>query len=122
MIDHFNLPVIELARSRRFYERVLATLGYRFLAQDGEAVGFGTNNWGFGIVVTPSPIPKLHVAFKAQSSGSVDAFFRAALAVGATANGTPGVRSQYDPDYYAGFVLDPDGHNVEAVCRERRVV
>jgi catechol 2,3-dioxygenase-like lactoylglutathione lyase family enzyme len=122
MIDHFNLPVAELARSRRFYERVLATLGYRFLVQDGEAVGFGTNNWGFGIVVAPSPIPKLHVAFKAQSRASVDAFFGAALAVGATANGSPGLRSQYDANYYAGFVLDPDGHNVEAVCRDGRVV
>jgi catechol 2,3-dioxygenase-like lactoylglutathione lyase family enzyme len=117
MIDHFNLPVSELQRSRRFYESVLGTLGFRFLVQDGDAVGFGADSWGFGLVVTPSPIPRLHVAFKAQSRHAVDAFFRAALTAGATRNGDPGLRSQYDADYYAAYVLDLDGHNIEAVCR-----
>ncbi len=79
MIDHFNLPVHDLARSRKFYERVLAP--------------------------------------RARSRNAVDAFYNVALAAGATPNGSPGVRYQYDPQYYAVFVLDPDGHNVEAVCR-----
>jgi catechol 2,3-dioxygenase-like lactoylglutathione lyase family enzyme len=117
VIDHFNLPVLDLARSRRFYERVLAPLDSRFLAEDGQAIGFGSAAWQFGIVATPSPIPKLHVAFRARSRNAVDAFFDEALAAGAKSNGPPGVRQQYDPEYYAAFVLDPDGHNVEAVFR-----
>jgi predicted lactoylglutathione lyase len=117
VIDHFNLPVRDLARSRNFYEQVLVPLEARFLAQDGSAVGFGRHAWEFGIVTMPEPIPKLHVAFQARSRAAVDAFFQAALAAGATANGPPGVRHQYDPQYYAGFVLDPDGHNIEAVFR-----
>jgi catechol 2,3-dioxygenase-like lactoylglutathione lyase family enzyme len=117
MIDHFNLPVLELARSRRFYERVLAPLEVRFLAEDGRAIGFGIDAWQFGIVATPPPFPQLHVAFRARSRSAVDAFFSEALAAGAKSNGPPGVRQQYDPQYYAAFVLDPDGHNVEAVFR-----
>jgi predicted lactoylglutathione lyase len=65
----------------------------------------------------PEPIPRLHVAFQARSRAAVDAFFQAAVAAGATSNGPPGVRRQYDPQYYAAFVLDPDGHNIEAVFR-----
>jgi catechol 2,3-dioxygenase-like lactoylglutathione lyase family enzyme len=117
VIDHFNLPVSDLTRSRLFYESVLVPLGARFVAQDGAAVGFGINNWSFGVVLAPLPITKLHLAFGAQSRRSVDAFFETALANGAVANGSPGVRCQYDPNYYAAYVLDPDGHNVEAVCR-----
>jgi catechol 2,3-dioxygenase-like lactoylglutathione lyase family enzyme len=117
VIDHFNMPVSDLARSRAFYECILAPLGARFVAQDGAAVGFGTSNWSFGVILAPLPITKLHLAFRAQSRISVDAFFEAALANGAVANGSPGVRYQYDLNYYAAFVLDPDGHNVEAVYR-----
>jgi catechol 2,3-dioxygenase-like lactoylglutathione lyase family enzyme len=117
MIDHFNLPVLDLARSRRFFEAVLAPLGFRFLMQDGNAIGFGSGTWGFGIVATPPPIPPIHLAFQARSRALVDAFFRAALAAGVTSNGAPGLRPHYDPNYYAAFVLDPDGHNVEAVYR-----
>jgi len=117
VIDHFNLPVLDLARSRSFYERVLAPLESRFLVEDGQAIGFGGATWQFGIVATPSPIPKLHVAFQARSRDAVDAFYNEALAAGAKSNGCPGVRHQYDPHFYAAFVLDPDGHNVEAVFR-----
>jgi len=117
VLDHFNLPVFDLGRSRRFYERVLAPLESRFFAEDGPAIGFGNSAWQFGIVATPAPISKLHVAFRAPSRNAVDAFFNEALAAGATSNGPPGVRQQYDPQYYAAFVLDPDGHNVEAVFR-----
>ncbi|MBI1817026.1 MAG: VOC family protein [Deltaproteobacteria bacterium] len=119
MIDHFNLPVSDLARSRRFYERVLAPLGFQFLMQDGDAVGFGTDTWRFGIVATLTPFPSLHLAFTAGSRVAVDGFFEAATSLGAQANGPPGIRPHYDPDYYAAFVLDPDGHNIEAVCRKR---
>jgi predicted lactoylglutathione lyase len=117
VIDHFNLPVLDLARSREFYERVLVPLDSRFFAEDGQAIGFGDAAWQFGIVATPAPIPKIHVAFRARSRSAVDAFFNEALAAGAKSNGSPGVRQHYDPQYYAAFVLDPDGHNVEAVFR-----
>jgi catechol 2,3-dioxygenase-like lactoylglutathione lyase family enzyme len=117
MIDHFNLPVSDLERSRRFYEHVLAPLGLRFILQDGSAAGFGTDTWAFGIVVLHEAFPKLHLAFTAHSRAVVDRFFEAALSLGAQSNGAPGLRTQYDPSYYAAFVLDPDGHNIEAVCR-----
>ena len=118
MIDHFNLPVLDLDRSRRFYAQVLVPLGLRFLAQDGDAVGFGNESWTFGIVVASGPLPKLHVAFQARTRGMVDGFYQAALVAGAVPNGSPDLRPQYDPEYYAAFVLDPDGHNIEAVCRK----
>jgi len=119
MIDHVNLPVRDLERSRAFYERVLAPLGFRVLGRDGQAVGFGGDAWAFGIVATPPPLVPLHLAFTAASRAAVDRFYEAALAAGGRSNGTPGLRPAYDPDYYAAFVLDPDGHNVEAVCRAR---
>ena len=117
LIDHFNLPVLDLTRSQGFYTKVLATLGARYLAQDGAAVGYGDGTWAFGIVTAAAPIPRLHVAFQARSRAAVEAFFHAALAAGGKSNGSPGLRRQYDPDYYAAFVLDPDGHNIEAVYR-----
>ena len=119
MIDHFNLPVSDLARSRSFYERVLKPLGLQFLLQDGTAVGFGTDTWRFGIIATPVSFPSLHLAFAACSRVAVDGFFEAATSLGARSNGSPAVRSHYETDYYAAFVLDPDGHNIEAVCRNR---
>jgi predicted lactoylglutathione lyase len=85
--------------------------------QDGNAVGFGTETWRFGIVATVAPFTRLHLAFSASSRRTVDRFFEAAISLGAQSNGPPGVRLQYDADYYAAFVLDPDGHNIEAVCR-----
>jgi len=117
VIDHFNLPVLDPARSREFYVQTLAPLGSRFVAADGQAVGFGGGTWEFGIVAASEPISRLHVAFRARSRGAVDAFYRAALAAGGRSNGPPGVRPQYDAEYYAAFVLDPDGHNIEAVFR-----
>lgn len=119
MIDHFNLPVTDLDRSQTFYERALDPLGLRFLFRDGAASGFGSDAWTFGIVVAAPPVPKIHVAFRAVDRSQVDRFFAAALAVGGTANGAPGIRAGYDPHYYAAFVSDPDGHNVEAVCRRQ---
>lgn len=117
MIDHFNLPVADLQSSRKFYELALQPLEYPFLMQDGAAVGFGRDCWRFGIVQMEGPIPRLHLAFEAASRADVDRFFAAALQAGGRDNGGPGLRSSYDANYYAAFVLDPDGHNIEAVCR-----
>lgn len=117
MIDHFNLPVSDLARSRSFYEGVLEPLGFLVVAQDGQAIGFGAGNWSFGIVATQPPLSRLHLAFIAASRSAVDRFYEAAISLGGRSNGSPGLRPEYDPDYYAAFIIDPDGHNIEAVCR-----
>lgn len=117
IIDHVNIPVAELDRARRFYEAVLAPLGYHPIVQDGRAVGFGGGNWNFGILETRPPFPPLHLAFVAHSRQQVDEFFEVALRAGARSNGEPGLRDSYHPGYYAAFVLDPDGHNIEAVFR-----
>jgi catechol 2,3-dioxygenase-like lactoylglutathione lyase family enzyme len=118
MIDHVNLPVSDLARATRFYTQVLAELGVPPLIVDVNAQGFGHEDWGFGIVATQGPITALHVAFVAPDRPSVDRFHRMAISLGARDNGAPGLRETYDPNYYAAFVIDADGHNVEAVCRK----
>jgi len=117
IIDHFNLPVSDLERSRAFYERILAVFECRALMQDGSAVGFGSECWNFGIVLAPAPVPPIHVAFAARDRNEVERFYAAAIGAGGIDNGAPGIRSHYDTSYYAAFVIDPDGHNVEAVCR-----
>jgi predicted lactoylglutathione lyase len=117
MIDHCNLPVSDLAKSRAFYEAVLATLEFPLLAIDADAAGFGCDSWAFGIVQAELPISRIHVAFKACSHAAVKAFYDAALRAGAQSNGLPGFRPHYGPTYYSAFVYDLDGHNVEAVCR-----
>jgi catechol 2,3-dioxygenase-like lactoylglutathione lyase family enzyme len=123
MIDHIGFPVSDYARSKKFYERALAPLGYALVMevqqdqQDHPAAGFGANGkpdfWIGGEGGLNCPI---HIAITAKDRPSVDAFYRAALAAGGKDNGAPGLRPQYHPDYYAAFVVDPDGHNVEAVC------
>jgi len=118
MIDHFNLPVSDLVRSRAFYEAVLAPLDYKLFATDGDSIGFGRDTWAFGIIKTSESIPKMHLAFIAENRAGVDKFFGAAIAAGGKNNGPPRIRPAYDANYYAAFVLDPDGHNIEAVCRK----
>lgn len=117
MIDHVNIPVTLLARSERFYEAALAALGYAVVGRDGPAVGFGTDSWMFGIEESEGHFPPLHVAFAAPSRDAVRAFHATALAIGGHCNGAPGLRDMYGPDYFAAYVLDPDGHNIEAVFR-----
>ena len=122
MIDHIGFPVSDYARSKAFYEKALVPLGYSLVMEvqqdehDSPAAGFGANGkpdfWigGEGGLERP-----LHVAFAAEDRATVDAFYRAALAAGAKDNGGPGLRPHYHPNYYGAFVLDPDGHNIEAV-------
>jgi len=125
MLDHTGLNVSDYEKSKAFYLKALAPLGYaiikelpRSIAADG-AVGLGVppkpDFWIAG--GTPQP-RRTHVAFRAASRAEVDAFYRAALAAGGRDNGPPGIRAHYHPNYYGAFVLDPDGHNIEAVCHE----
>lgn len=115
MIAHTGLAVRDFGAAKRFYERVLAPLGYSAKMEHGEAAGFNdgrnTDFW-IGKAATVEPT---HVAFEAKSKDEVEAFYRAALAAGGRDNGEPGYRRKYWPGYYAAFVYDLDGHNVEAV-------
>ena len=114
MIAHTTLPVRDYARSKAFYARLLGTLGYWNNMEFGEAAGFNDGkNTDFWIKSSPSIVP-LHLAFEAKNAEEVHAFHAAALAAGARDNGKPGYRD-YWPGYYAAFVHDPDGHNIEAV-------
>lgn len=112
MIEHISLRCRDSRASRRFYEKALGPLGYQMDRKYGDAFGFiqgGRHDFWVtkGKVGTPT-----HVAFHAQDASAVDAFYRAGLAAGGKDNGAPGIRKDYG---YAAFVLDPDGHNVEAV-------
>lgn len=116
VIDHLKLGVSDLARSRAFYLAALTPLGFSELGADEHAVSFGPPGLDDFIVSALVPAaPGLHVAFAAERPEQVDAFHAAALAAGGVDNGPPGPRAQYSPGYYGAFVLDPDGHNVEAV-------
>jgi catechol 2,3-dioxygenase-like lactoylglutathione lyase family enzyme len=123
MIDHIGFSVSDYARAKAFYERALAPLGYKLVmevtAQDtGQpAAGFGSGGKpDFWIGGEGGLNGTLHIAIAADDRGTVDAFYRAAITAGGRDNGAPGLCPQYHPNYYGAFVLDPDGHNVEAVC------
>ena len=110
MFDHVEVPVSDLARSGEFYATVLAPLGLE--ASEGpEMVEFGALT-----LVPGTPTQRMHFAFMAETRDVVDAFHRAGVDAGYRDNGAPGLRD-YAPDYYAAYLLDPDGHNVEAVHR-----
>ena len=111
MFDHVALPVSDLDASSAFYRTVLAPLGFAQSA-DGEYVEFGALSLGRG----EPPRPPLHLAFIAETREAVDAFHAAGIAAGYRDNGPPGIR-EYATDYYAAYLLDPDGHNIEAVHR-----
>jgi catechol 2,3-dioxygenase-like lactoylglutathione lyase family enzyme len=121
-LDHVAISTADYRKSLAFYEAALAPLGItvlmKFEGDDGNTSGLGANNnpflWiGDGGKLTGG---RVHVAFTAPSRAAVDAFHAAALKAGGTDNGAPGLRPHYHATYYAAFVLDPDGHNIEAVC------
>ena len=129
MIDHISLAVADIDRSRAFYDRALAPLGARRVmdvdaAPDFAGSAYGTAHPTFWISgarpprpVTPPPHSH-HTAFAAAGRAAVDAFYREALAAGGRDDGPPGLRPEYHPAYYAAFVIDPDGHRIEAVCHK----
>lgn len=127
MIDHLGFRVSDYKAARAFYDRALAPLGAKALMElTAEQTG-GTAFCGYGPADgkpdfwledggAGAPNLKLHVCFKAKDRAMVDAFYAAAMAAGGKDNGGPGLRPHYHPNYYGAFVLDPDGHNIEAVC------
>jgi catechol 2,3-dioxygenase-like lactoylglutathione lyase family enzyme len=124
MIDHIGFSVSDYPRAKAFYEKALNPLGYVLImevqrdANDAPAAGFGADGkpdfWIGGESELNKPV---HIAIAAKDRPAVDAFYKAAIAAGAKDNGPPGLRPHYHANYYGAFVLDPDGHNIEAVCR-----
>lgn len=123
MLHHVSLPVADLARSSTLYDEALAALGYRRVCSDADFAGYGTvqDRDRFAIKqINPSASagPRFHLAFSAPSRAAVDRFHAAALTHGARDDGAPGLRPRYGPDYYAAFIIDLDGHRIEAVIDE----
>jgi catechol 2,3-dioxygenase-like lactoylglutathione lyase family enzyme len=121
MLDHVSIGVRDLARAIAFYDRVLATIEYRRMHTNPEAVGYGSERPDFWLNPTSTPVKEdmgsgLHFCFLAPGKAAVDAFHEAGLAAGGRDNGGPGLRPQYGPTYYASFVIDPDGYRLEAYC------
>ena len=124
MIDHTGLTIANPTKSLAFYDKALAPLGYTKLMEVPKEYTEGKTVAGYGVapkadfwVAEGKPNePRIHVAFRADSRKHVDDFYRAALAAGGKDNGAPGIRAHYHKDYYGAFVLDPDGHNIEACC------
>ena len=126
MIDHTGVIVSDFEKSKKFYKSALAAIGYELIMEIPAAVNGRANTAGFGeppkpdfwvIHGTPN-VPPIHVAFRVGSRAIVDVFYKAAIEAGGKDNGVPGVRAHYHPFYYGAYVLDPDGHNIEAVCHE----
>jgi catechol 2,3-dioxygenase-like lactoylglutathione lyase family enzyme len=130
MIDHTGVVVRDFAASKAFYSTALSAIGLSLLMEFPASVTGSVDVAGFGAPDkmaqgvspefwlargTPGSTP-VHIAFRVSSHALVDAFHKAALGAGGRDNGLPGLRPQYHPGYYAAFVLDPDGHNIEAVC------
>lgn len=121
MFDHVKFGVRDFARSRTFYLRALEPIGVTVVTDwppDGAELSQPTGTSSLCLYQSKEATAPLHIAFVAEDRRQVDAFHRAALAAGGTDNGPPGIRPQYSGRYYAAFVLDPDGHNIEVVCHE----
>lgn len=123
MIDHITFGITDFARSTTFYDQALAPLGIKRLfdvpmehSGGVNVTGYGDERPWFWIAEERATTGLLHVAFEARTHAEVDAFHAAAMRVGGVDNGAPGLRPHYHADYYGAFVLDPDGHNIEAVC------
>jgi catechol 2,3-dioxygenase-like lactoylglutathione lyase family enzyme len=119
VIDHLWLRVRDIAASGRFYETIAPLLGFSLCKDEPDWVGFRGEGGSCSFVSGEHPTEHVHLAFAAPDNATVDAFHRVALAAGYRDNGGPGERPVYHRGYYGAYVLDPDGHNVEAVCHNR---
>lgn len=126
MIDHIGITVSDFEASKKFYIAALKPLGFELVMEVSAALTGRTDVAGLGAPPKPElwiahgvpNNPPIHVALRVESRRTVDEFHRAAIAAGGRDNGAPGIRAHYHPHYYAAFVLDPDGHNVETVCHQ----
>jgi catechol 2,3-dioxygenase-like lactoylglutathione lyase family enzyme len=129
MIDHIGIDVSNYETAKKFYLAALRPLGFELVMEVPREHTGGRGVAGFGVPPKPefwisagtadapsAPAGKVHVAFRVESRRIVDAFHRAAIDAGGRDNGAPGIRAHYHSNYYGAFVLDPDGHNIEAVC------
>ena len=124
MIDHLSIGVRSVAKTKRFYDRILEPLGYQALSESPGSLGYGNGGIQLWMYETDRPVPAddksgLHFCFTAPTRKSVDAFHAAALAAGGRDNGPAGLRADYGADYYAAFVVDPDGYRLEAYCSKK---
>jgi catechol 2,3-dioxygenase-like lactoylglutathione lyase family enzyme len=123
MFDHVSIGVLDIAKAKRFYDAALQPLGYECLSQGEGSLGYGRAAVGYWISATEQPVPAnpksgLHLCFSAPTRKSVDSFHAAALKSGGRDNGAPGIRADYGANYYAAFVIDPDGYRIEAYCNK----
>lgn len=124
MIDHLGITISDPIKSRHFYDKALAPCGYQMLYEVPKEYTDGKVVLGYGVAPKPdfwisegkANSPHVHIAFRVDSRKQVDEFYKAAMAAGGKDNGAPGLRPHYHAHYYGAFVLDPDGHNIEAVC------
>ena len=120
MFDHVSIGVRDIARAKTFYDRALEPIGLKRLSDGEDSLGYGKEAVGLWIGATKSPVPDdsssgLHICFTAPDRESVIKFHAAALAAGGRDNGAPGVRADYGADYFAAYVVDPDGYRLEAL-------
>jgi catechol 2,3-dioxygenase-like lactoylglutathione lyase family enzyme len=121
MLDHVSIGVRDVAKAKKFYDAALQPLGYVCLSAGDTSLGYGKDAARFWAYASESPVPAdpksgLHFCFAAPTRESVVAFHSAALATGGGDNGKPGLREDYGPNYFAAFVIDPDGYRIEAYC------
>ena len=120
MFNHISIGVRDIARSKAFYDSALEAIGYRCLSKGEDSLGYGKEEAVFWVNLADSPVPDdpksgLHFCFEAPDRDSVARFHAAALAAGGRDNGKPGIRADYGPNYYAAYVVDPDGYRLEAL-------
>jgi catechol 2,3-dioxygenase-like lactoylglutathione lyase family enzyme len=118
MIDHTAVNVSDQEVAKTFYAKALEPLGYKLAFEQGEFMGFADEHGMSLGVVRRDPVGGAHVAFASEDRARVDAFYEAAIAAGGMDNGAPGLRTHYHEHYYAAFVRDADGNNIEAVCQK----
>ena len=119
MIAHVSIHVLNYEKSKDFYVKAIAPLGYEVVMDlpQHKVTGFGVKGMpDFWIVERKENLGGEHAAILVGDKSMVDEFYKAVLEAGGKDNGAPGIREEYSPDYYAAFVLDPDGNNIEAVC------
>ncbi len=124
MLDHISIGVRDIEKTKEFYDAILKPLGYSCLLQDSGSLGYGGDRTEFWISLVETPVPAdpksgLHFCFVASTRAAVDTFYEAALRKGGTDNGKPGLRSDYGDNYYATFVIDPDGYRLDAYCNAK---